>query len=120
MGGEGSIQGMITSLKNNKKLLRTKRLFKKEKTFLSLKKDYFKASNGVFDFKKISKEELLEIRKKVLKERKKEDLIFATIAITIISILIYFTFQLFFSNKIAVKKQQTIEFNEKENNFLTY
>ncbi|RSK38624.1 hypothetical protein [Mangrovimonas spongiae] len=39
MPGGGSIQGMITSLGNNKKLLKSKRLFKRERTFLNAKKD---------------------------------------------------------------------------------
>ena len=52
MPGGGSIQGMINSLSNNKKLLRSKRFFHKEKTFLSLKQEYLKAADGKIDFKK--------------------------------------------------------------------
>jgi len=55
---------MNTSLSNNKKLLKSKRLFHKERTFLSVKKEYLKASNGKLNFKTASKKELLELRKK--------------------------------------------------------
>ncbi|AXP83072.1 hypothetical protein CJ739_4014 [Mariniflexile rhizosphaerae] len=118
MFGGGSIQGMITSLNNNKKLLRSKRLFKKEKTFLSLKKEYLKAASGKLDLKKASAKEILEIRKKVIKKRKKEHLIFIAMALIVISIFSYVPLKLIKQNNLLVKNQQTLEFKEKENKFL--
>ncbi len=85
MGGEGSIQSMIASLRNNKNLLRKKGLFKKERSFLNTKKEYYKAAQGNFDIEKISKEELLLIRKKVIHQRKIENTrawLFAFVVIT--------------------------------------
>ncbi|MGS2765187.1 hypothetical protein [Sinomicrobium sp. M5D2P9] len=82
MSGGGSIQGMINSLKNNKKLLRSKSLFSKEKTFLNIKKEYLKAAGGNLDFKKASKEDITRIRKSVLKERKKDNIILGPVNTT--------------------------------------
>ena len=77
MAGGGSIQGMITSLSNNKKLLRRNRLFRPENSFLNLKKEYLKAAEGKINIKKATKKELAEIRRKVLEQRRKEDYITA-------------------------------------------
>lgn len=74
MGGEGSIQHMITSFRNNRSLLRKKSMFRRDRSFLSTKKEYYKASKGRIKSKKLSKEELLLIRKKVIKKRRAEDI----------------------------------------------
>ena len=73
MGGEGSMAYMIASLRDNKRLLRRKRLFEKERTFLNIKKEYYKASQGRIDFKKASPTELKKIREKVIANRKSEN-----------------------------------------------
>lgn len=120
MGGGGSIQGMNTSLSNNKKLLRSKRLFKKEKTFLNVKKEYLKASKGKLNFKTTSKEELLELRKKILKERKKERSIFILIGLTVIGFFIYFSFNLFQQNDNVLTDSQSLELKERKKKYLLY
>lgn len=86
MAGEGSIQGMITSLRNNKKLLRRPNLFRQGNSFLNLKKEYLKAAGGKVNVRKLSKEELAVIRKKVVKERRKENR--TNVGIFIASVLI--------------------------------
>jgi len=73
MGGGGSMQHMMNSLRNNKSLLRKRSIFKKERTFLSTKKEYYKAAQGEFDLKKITKEELILLRAKIIKQRKIEN-----------------------------------------------
>lgn len=118
MIGGGSIQGMITSLSNNKNLLRSKRLFKKERTFLNIKKEYLKASEGKLNLKKASKEELQQIRKKIIKERRKENMVLISIAIVITSVIFYFTINVIQQNYIDIKNQQTLEFKKKEKEFL--
>ncbi len=65
MGGGGSIQGMIISLRNNKKLLRPKR------SFLNQRKEFLKAAKGEVNLKKASKEELKLFREKIYQERKR-------------------------------------------------
>ncbi|GAA3521328.1 hypothetical protein GCM10022393_39590 [Aquimarina addita] len=118
LGGGGSIQAMITSLSNNKKLLRSKRLFKKERTFLNIKKEYLNATEGKLNLKKASKEELQRIRKKIIKERRKENKIVIVIAIIITSIMIYFTVNIIQQNNYEIKNQKTLVFKKKEKEFL--
>lgn len=67
MGGGFSAQGMITSLSNNKKLLRRQSIFKPEQTFLHAKQQYLKNASGDFNFKTATKEELAAIRSKIRK-----------------------------------------------------
>ena len=118
IGGGESIQGMITSLGNNKKLLRSKRLFKKERTFLNIKKEYLDATEGKVNLKKASKQELKQIRKKIIKERRKENIILTATAMVMVSIIIYFTIHTIQQNNINTKNQQTIAFKKKEKEFL--
>ena len=75
MGGGGSIQGMISSLNNNRKLLRKKRLFRPKKTFLNIKNEYLKSAEGELNLKKATKKQLHEIRVKILKRRKQNTLL---------------------------------------------
>ncbi len=70
----GSVQAMLTILRNNKLLLRKKNIFKKERTFLSIKQEYIRAIPGPYHFKHATKEELKRIREEVLKNRKKDAL----------------------------------------------
>jgi len=93
MGGEGSTQHMIITMRNNLNMLRRKSMFKRERTFLSVKKEYYKASKGKIASKKLTKEELLLIRNKVIANRRSESirtwLIFFVIVISIIVLGIY-------------------------------
>lgn len=66
MLGGGSVQNMIDVLRNNKKLLRRKNMFKKEHTFLSLKQDYLKVSGGRIKFQKSFKRRIVENSKKTI------------------------------------------------------
>ena len=61
----GSVQAMLTILRNNKLLLRKKNIFKKERTFLSIKQEYIRAIPGPYHFKHATKEELKRIREEV-------------------------------------------------------
>lgn len=119
MFGGGSIQGMITSLSNNRKLLRSKKLFKKERSFLNLKKEYLKASEGEKNQKKSSKEELHRVRKKIIKERRRENVLLITVGIILLSAFTYFIIHIIEQENIAIKKQQTLEFKKKEKEFLS-
>lgn len=66
MGGEGSIQQMINSLKNNKKLLRRKNRFEKEKPLTQSKT----ALSSQLKAKKATPELLENIRKDAKRIRK--------------------------------------------------
>ncbi len=74
MGGEGSMQHMINVLRSNRSLLRKKNMFKRERSFLSTKKEYYKAAQGKIDLKTATKEELILIRQKILKHRRAENI----------------------------------------------
>jgi hypothetical protein len=68
----GSVQAMVTSIKNNAMLLRKRSIFKRERSFLNLKDAYFKASKGTILSQILSSEELKAIRTKVIALQKKE------------------------------------------------
>ncbi len=111
MGGGGSIQGMITSLRNNKNQLRGKRMFRKDKSFLGLKKEYLKAAEGKIDLKHATKEQLLSIRTSVLKARRKESYItnsILTILFITVSIFIYFQIKQV-DNSVSATKQNDLK-----------
>jgi hypothetical protein len=93
MGGEGSIQHMITTLRNNRNMLRKKGMFQRDRSFTRRKEEYHKASKGINTSKKLSKEELLLIRNKVIANRRRENikafLVFIIIVILIISMVVF-------------------------------
>lgn len=88
MGGEGSMQHMITTLRNNSKLLRRKGMFQRQRSFKSIKREYQIASKGINTSKKLSKEELLQIRNRVIENRRRENMkAFIILFIILVSIL---------------------------------
>lgn len=93
MAGEGFMQHTINSLRNNRGLLRRKGYFKKDKSFFSRRKEYLKATKGNIKNKKLSKYELLEIRNKIISNRRKENtklfLILSLITILVTWFVIY-------------------------------
>ena len=70
MTGLGHLLGLRVVLKSNRDMLRKTGFFKKDRTFLSSRKEYLKAAKGQVDFKTISKSELRALREKVIKNRK--------------------------------------------------
>lgn len=74
MGGFGSTQDMISSLRYNAELLKRKKPFKKEQRFLHLSKEYIKKESGQLYFKSPTKKELLAVRRDILVRRKHERL----------------------------------------------
>ncbi len=67
-----SIPRAINLLRYNKSLLRKKSMFKPESSFLRTKREYYKAAEGKVNIKQATPEELHLIRKKVLKNQKRE------------------------------------------------
>ena len=124
MAGGGSVRAMTTILRNNRNLLRKKNMFKKERTFLSTKKEYYKAAQGEFDIKKASQKELFLIRQKVIKQRKLDNLRGWALAIILVGpILIYGIYA--FNNgtientqQIEIAKETYLEQNLNEYTFL--
>jgi len=77
MFGSSSAKGMIDSLRNNRKLLRKKSRFKKDRTFLSLNENDLKGAKGKPTFKAYSKEAIKNIKSKFKRRRKRENVFFA-------------------------------------------
>lgn len=112
-GGGESAQGMITSLKNNKKLLRAKKLFSKERNFLNTKKENLKATEGKLEFKEASKEELERVRNRIINQRKKERLIFIFVTIVVVGAFTFFAIQLIQQNRLAEEQQKALQLQQK-------
>lgn len=124
MGGEGSIQHMINTLRNNKKLLRKKNFFKKDRTFLHLSFEDFKGTSAKPNLKNATEEELAVLRAKLIKERKKT---FRINLIAIISILCFGAVMVFYFihknniNKTQLKAQEEeMSFIENYNQYVYY
>lgn len=119
-GGFGSIDNMIVTLRNNRNLLPTKRSYFKNKDYGTIKKEYYKAAGGSFNVKKASPEQLLFLRNKIIKTRKKEALRFTFllfIGLPLIALGLYFTFHNFsfgFSNSEAQITKVNIEKSNEE------
>ncbi|WP_341221017.1 hypothetical protein [Polaribacter atrinae] len=120
MAGGGSIQGMRTSLSNNKRLLRKKSLFRPERTFLSLKSEYIESAGGEIALKKATKSQLRAIRLKIIKEKEGE---FYTICITLLvllSIIGLVTYNVSQSNNITKADVEKIQLKDKAERSLVY
>ena len=91
-GGCGAV-AMIQSLRNNKKLLRKKSLFKHDAIFLGTNKENYKATQGKVKEKKATPEQLREIREKTITGNKRSNRRNLLIAFTIILPLLYYVIQ---------------------------
>lgn len=85
-------------------------MFKKERTFLKSKSEYYKVAKGEFDFKTISKEDLLLLRKKVIRNR----IIDEIKSWTILSVILILSigFGIYLSN--ILKKEEIIHIQNAE------
>ena len=85
MGGEGSVSSAITSLRNNRSLLK-KRKFKTAKDLL-----IHKSGKTKLEFKKVSQEELQKIKNQIRNEAKRRNdnksIVFVVLFITSILLL---------------------------------
>ena len=122
MLGGGSIQGMINSLRNNRRLLRSKRYFNKERSFLNTKSEHLKTKDGKIDFKVISDQDLLKIKKQIRRnargEKRKQALILITLSILAISVLVYIMYGIVHQNEIDSLNRENIIQQQKEKEYL--
>ena len=116
MAGSGHLQSMRVILRNNRNLLRKKGLFKKDKSFLSSRKEYLEAAKGNVDFKTISKSELRALREKVIKNRKADNL--KSWLITLVIMIPIFSFGLYISNLLEPSQFRESVKGEIQNNIL--
>lgn len=120
LGGTSSAQGMITSLNNNKKLLRRKRYFKKERSFLNLKNEYYKAAGGEMNFKTASKQQLAEIRQRFIQRRRKEAYISIAIVAFILMLIAYLIYTQINTSKEVITKVNAAQQQINKDNYLFY
>lgn len=95
MGGEGSIQSMITILRNNKNMLRRKSVFRRETGFARLRTEYRNYTKGRIDSEPITEKELSEIREKIKKQNRRHNLRLASLSIIFFSLVIGFTIKIY-------------------------
>lgn len=119
LGGFGSINHMIVTLRNNKKLLPAKRSFFKNKDYSTIKNEYYNAVGDAFNIKKANPEQLLAIRKKIIKKRKREArtfLFLLCIGIPLIVLGLYYSFHNYrfgFPN-VKTAQEVSLENNDEE------
>lgn len=89
MAGSGFMKHMSNTIRNNRDLLRKKSMFKKERTFLRLKKEDFKTADFTIESKKLTQKETKEIKDKITNERRKDNQI-AIIGVSFIIIPLLF------------------------------
>ena len=120
LGGFGSINHMIVTLRNNKKLLPAKRSYFKNRNYSTIKNEYYNAVGDAFNIKNANPEQLLAIRKKIIRKRNKEARTFfflLCIGIPLIVLGLYFSFHNFRFGFPTVKTAQEVSLennNEEE------
>ena len=114
MPGSGAIGYMVSTIRNNRKLLRKKSMFKKERTFLSLTGQDYKSAEGKVAKKKLSSNELRRIKERTLKEAQK-DTNRAIIVATVLAIPLLFLFSLWINDNESAT--QSIEQAKQEEYF---
>ena len=81
MAGEGFSKYASISLRENRSLMRKKRMFKKERVFLNQKSHDIKTHVNQISTKKASKYQLSKIREKIVDEQRKETMMLFVIAL---------------------------------------
>ena len=122
MGGGGSAQGANDSLKFNRwQLGKRPNMFKKERRYFKIKRNYENQAGGIEILKKLSEQEKEKIRNEIRRKSIKERYF---INITTIIFIISFTIGLYFiftsSNKDFITNKKGLIIKEKENNYLDF
>jgi len=117
IGGFGSINHMIVTLRNNRNLLPVKRSYFKNKDYTNVKNEYYKAAGDSFDIKKATPEQLKFVRETIINKRKREArnfVILLWVGIPLICFGLFKTFQ-HFSFGFPQINEATELSNEKNN-----
>lgn len=120
MGGGGSIQGMAIILRNNKKLLRKRNPFRRGTGFERLRDEYRNYSSGKVESRPLSKKELLEIRERIKKQNRKENIRLGILAILVLFVILGSTFLLYRSIQATQEEQNNHILNIKTEKYLFY
>ncbi len=124
LGGFGSIQSMITSLRNNRNLLRNrKKLFQKDFSFAEAKALY-QEKKRILQFKESTPAQLATIREEIRKERRRNTFVYFIAAFFAAVVVGFIGYKVFSpaivsikQNHLAERKQEAME---KERKFLFY
>jgi len=123
-GGFGSINHMIVTLRNNKKLLPAKRSYFKKSDYSTIKNEYYNAVGDAFNIKKANPEQLHAVRTQILNKRKKESrkfFLLLGIGLPLIVLALYITFHNFQFGFPNVKTASEISFeNNDEEMYMFY
>ncbi len=79
LGGFGSINHMIVTLRNNKNLLPKRWSYFKPNNYQIIKNEFYKATGNEFNIQKATPEQLQKIRNGIIQKRKKEARQFAIV-----------------------------------------
>ncbi len=121
MPGSGAIRHMVDTVRNNRKLLRKKSMFKKERSFLGLTSQIYQSADGKVPSKKLSSNELRRIKERTLKEAQKDNLR-AIIIATVMAIPLLFLFALWMNDdgSVALVNEQAKQEEYYEKNLNEY
>lgn len=124
-GAGGSIQDMIVRYRYNMNQLRRKNRFKKERTFRNINPEDIKIPNTKIKTKKATKEQLEKIKKRTIREEKKEKYVQITLLLVSIVLFSFLVFKIYSriseSNKNEILNQQQLQTSqalEKYNNYI--
>ncbi len=120
MAGEGSIQSMITILRNNQKLLRKRNPFQRGFGFEKLRKEYRTYAQGKLDSRPLSKRERHAIREKIEAENRKHFVKMCIAAFIILIVALGLGIQLNDSFKRNEKLYAQKELESKTEQYLFY
>ena len=101
MAGEGFSKHASISLRENRSLMRKKRMFKKERVFLNQKSHDIKTHVNQISTKKASKYQLSKIREKIVDEQRKE-----TMVLFVIGLLCFLFTWLIVSNALEFQEER--------------
>jgi hypothetical protein len=120
MAGGGSIQGMATILRNNKQLLRKRDTFRRGFGFGKLRKEYRKYAEGKMESEPISQKELSEIREKIVKQKRKENIISGGILVLVVCLAVAFSFKIYKNLEEYQVKENAVFVEGNTNKYLFY
>ena len=101
MAGEGFSKHASISLRENRSLMRKKRMFKKERVFLNQKSHDIKTHVNQISTKKASKYQLSKIREKIVDAQRKE-----TMILFVIGLLCFLFTWLIVSNALEFQEER--------------
>lgn len=124
MAGEGSIQAMISILRNNKSLLKHKSRFKREINTFETRKQFSQPETGQLkDLSKATPNQLSAIKTKILAHKKRQNILL-TVVIICIAVLILSLFKTEIKNIVASPFQTSKTINNQQlkqyNNYLYF